>query len=120
MAVRILIADDHEQVRSAISLLIRDAGWEVCGCVGNGKAAIEKAAELNPDVLVLDCLMPDRDGLSVGRDVRRFLPSLPIVLCTVFRSPYIEDEAKKCGFQGVVQKANGRALISGIRNAIAS
>jgi DNA-binding NarL/FixJ family response regulator len=120
MGVRILIADNHELVRSAMSQLIHDAGWEVCGSVSDGKAAIETALALQPDLVILDYRMPDRDGLSVGRDIRVLLPSVPILLCTMFASPDLEREAKKSGFQGVVQKSDGAALIAVIRSVLGS
>jgi PleD family two-component response regulator len=60
MGVRILIAYNHELVRSAMSQLIRNVGWEVCGPVSDGKAAIETALALQPDLVILDYRMPDR------------------------------------------------------------
>lgn len=118
--VRILIADNHDLVRSAISQLIRAEGWEVCGSVSTGKDAVQKTVELKPDLLILDHRMPDGDGLSVGRDIRAFLPNVPMLLCTMFASPDLEREAQKCGFQGVVQKSDGAALIAVIRSALVS
>jgi len=118
MSARILIADDHEQIRSVLTQLIRRAGWEVCAAVADGNTAVQKAAELKPDLLVLDFIMPERDGLSAGRNIRTFLPNVPVLLYTMFSSPYVESEAYKLGFQGVVQKANGAALIAAIRRAL--
>ena len=118
MTVRILIADNHELVRSAISNLIREAGWKVCGTASDGKTAVEKALELKPDLLILDYRLPDRDGVSIGHDIRSFLPNIPILLCTLFASPTLESEAKNSGFQGVVQKSDGTALIAVIRSTL--
>lgn len=118
MSVRILIADDSEQVRSAITFLIRGLGWEVCGAVGDGEAVVEKAIELKPDLLVLDVAMPKRDGWSAGRQIRASLPDTPILLYTLLPSSYLENQAKESGFQGVVEKSNPTALIAAIRNAI--
>lgn len=118
MTVRILIADNHDLVRSVISNLIREAGWEVCGTASDGKSAVEKALELQPDLLILDHRMPDRDGISVGHDIRALLPNIPILLCTLFASPSLESEAKDSGFQGVVQKSDGAALLAVIRSTL--
>jgi len=117
MAVRVLIADDSEQVRSAMSFLIRGLGWEVCA-VGDGEAAVEKAVEMKPDLLILDIAMPKRDGWSAGREIHASLPNIPILLYTLLPSAYIENQAKQMGFQGVVEKTNPTALIAAIRNAL--
>lgn len=120
MAIRILIADDSEQVRSAMSFLIRGMGWEVCGEVGDGEAVVEKAMALKPDLLILDIAMPKRDGWSAGREIRASLPNTPILLYTLLPSSYIENQAKQLGFHGVVEKTNPTALIAAIRSALSA
>jgi two-component system, response regulator PdtaR len=119
MPLRILIADDYEPIRSAMTRLFRTAGWEVCGSVGDGEEAIKKAVELKPDLLILDFLMPQCDGISAAREIRAKLPDVPVVLYTMFSSASIESEAKKLGIRAVVQKASGRGLISTIQRALA-
>lgn len=120
MSVRILIADDHDLLRGAIAELLRKTGenWEVCCQVGDGRAAIEKAAQLRPDLVILDVLMPLRDGISAGREIRTILPNAPIVLYTILASPALEADARRAGFHAVVHKANAAELISTIRSAL--
>ena len=113
MGMRILIADNHDLIRSAMSKLMCEAGWEVCGSVSDGKTAIEKALELRPDLIILDYRLDDRDGLSVGREIRALLPNVRMLLCTMFASRDLETEAKKSGFQGLAQKSDGAALTGG-------
>jgi DNA-binding NarL/FixJ family response regulator len=120
MAVRILIADDSEQVRSAITFLIRGLGWEVCGEAGDGEAVVEKAIELKPDLLILDIAMPKRDGWSAGCAIRASLPSTPILLYTLLPASYLENRAKQLGFQGVVEKSNPTALIAAVRRVLSA
>lgn len=119
--IRIFIADDHPAARSAIVSLIRAAGhdWEICGEAEDGQAAVEKAAELKPDLLIIDLMMPQRDGISAGRAIRAQLPAVPVLLYTLWVSDFLLDEARQAGFSAVVQKANGAALISAIRDALA-
>lgn len=119
MGIRILIADNHDVVRSAMSKLMCEAGWEVCAAVSDGKTAVERAVELKPDLVLLDYRMSDRDGLSVGREIRALLPNVRMLLCTMFASPHLEMEAKKSGFQGLVQKSDGAALIAVIASMLA-
>lgn len=122
MAVRILIADDHDLLRGAVAELLRKTGdgWEICGEVANGQAAIETAGALKPDLVILDLIMPRRDGISAGRAIREMLPNAPLLLYTIMASPSLEADARRAGFHAVVHKANAAALVSAIRAALAS
>ena len=72
MAIEILIADDHEPVRRVLRSLIESrADWTVCGEAANGKAAVEKAKELKPHIVVLDVSMPEMNGLDAAPLIRR-------------------------------------------------
>lgn len=119
MAIRILIADDNANVRSELSHVIRSSGenWEVCYEAVDGQSAVEKAAELRPDLFILDLLMPC-DGITAGRKIRELLPSAPMVLNTIRSSPTLEIEAKHAGFQVVAQKSGSAGLISAIHEAL--
>lgn len=118
MPVRVLIADDNDEVRSAISDIICREGWVVCGSFPDGRTAVDGAAKLKPDVVVLDLRMPQRDGLSAGCAIRTFLPNVPLLIYTTFASSCLEEEAKKLGFQGVVQKGDTAGLTSAIRSVL--
>ncbi|MGH9771899.1 MAG: response regulator [Candidatus Acidiferrales bacterium] len=120
MAIRILVADDHESARVAISRLIRNSGenWEVCSEVDNGQAAVERAADVKPDLVILDVLMPRLDGLSAGREIRALLPHVPIVIYSILASPDLELEARKVGIQAVVDKLNRGELVATIQRLL--
>jgi len=120
MAVRILIADDHDLVRGAIAGLLKkaDETWEIFD-VADGKAAIEKAAEVKPDVVILDVMMPVRDGISAGREIRSMFPTVPVVLYTSHASGSFEAEAQRAGFHAVVHKDNAAGLIAAVQSALA-
>lgn len=120
MPRRILIADDSDQMRSAITFLVRGLGCEVCAAVADGEAVIAKAVELKPDLLILDIAMPKRDGWSAGRELLASFPNTPILLYTMLPAAYIEHEAKQQGFLGVIDKDNTTALITAIRDALDS
>lgn len=121
MAIRILIADDNETARSAVSQVIRSAGenWEICYEAADGKSAVKKAVELRPDLLILDLLMPF-DGISAGKKIHKLLPKTPMVLNTIWSSAAIEEEAKRAGFQVVAEKSSRAALISAIQQALSA
>jgi|SRR5690348_8963029 len=120
MPIRILVADDNASVRLAICRIIRGSGenWEICYEAVDGRGAVEKAAELRPDLLVLDLLMP-YDGISAGREIRRRLPDARMVLNTIWSSATIEREAFEAGFQVVAEKSSGSMLIAAIQKALA-
>ena len=78
---RILIVDDSSLVRQRLrDLLQQHPDWRVCGEAVNGRDAVDKAQELNPDVIVLDFLMPGMDGLQAAREIGKVVPSIPILM----------------------------------------
>jgi DNA-binding NarL/FixJ family response regulator len=112
---RILIADDNATVRRGLRNLIEHHdGWGVCGEAINGRDAIAKARELQPDILVLDLVMPEMNGLDTARELAKVEPEVPILLCTVQLSSYVVREAEKAGAQGTVSKSRVREIIAGI------
>jgi DNA-binding NarL/FixJ family response regulator len=109
---RILIADDHSVMRKAIkSALEAHAGWEVCAEAVNGLQAVQKAAELKPDVIILDLSMPVMGGLEAAPKILSVLPGLPIVLFTNHMYSGLVEEAQKVGIRRVVSK-QGDGLVS--------
>jgi DNA-binding NarL/FixJ family response regulator len=111
MAIRILIADDHELVRQALRSLIEShQGWEVCGDADDGDEAVTKAAELCPDVIILDLAMPRMDGLEAARHIHKAAPHIPIILHTMHSSPAVERAAQVMGIYKVTSKSNSMGL----------
>ena len=116
MPFRILIVDDNELMRNALrSVLGADGRWELCGEAGNGLEAIDKVAELQPDLVVLDLVMPKMDGLRAARAISTMAPELPILLHTWHATPAMAEESRKNGVRGVVGKSAGSdALVSAV------
>jgi DNA-binding NarL/FixJ family response regulator len=82
MTARILIADDHPLTRDALSGLLTANGFDVVGEASGGEEAIERTAELQPDLVVLDLTMPGMDGLTALPKVRKAAPDASIVVLT--------------------------------------
>ena len=118
--VRILIADDHPKGRVAVSQLIEEAdqNWKVCCEVSDGNAAVEKAAQLRPDLVMLDFAMPKLDGITAGQQIRALLPDTSVLVYTFMVSPQLERFVKEVGLQGVVAKADTQALIAEMRRIL--
>ena len=79
---RALIADDHEVVSMAYRLLLEKAGVEVVGAVSTGRQAVDATVELKPDLVLLDVVMPDMDGLAALSVIRYLHPETHIVVLT--------------------------------------
>ena len=116
MTVRILLVDDHPIVRQGLKTLLEGrTGWEVIGEASDGAEAVEKAKDLNPDVMVLDVTMPNMNGLEACRLLRRQAPQLEILFVTQHDSPQMMREAMDAGARGYVVKSNAaRDLLAAV------
>jgi two-component system nitrate/nitrite response regulator NarL len=118
--IRILIADDHSLIRSVLKTTLENhANWQVCGAAKNGLEAVEKAAELKPDIIILDFAMPGMHGLQAAREILLDSPGVPILLYTNYIFPYLSLEAARAGVRGVVDKGlSGHALVSAVESLL--
>jgi DNA-binding NarL/FixJ family response regulator len=117
--IRVLIAEDHETVRQGLKLLINSqADMEVIGEAGDGQAAVQRAASLNPTVAVLDISMPEMNGLAATRRIRECAPATAIVALTRYRDEAYVKELLAAGASAYVlkQSASGE-LLDAIRAA---
>jgi two-component system nitrate/nitrite response regulator NarL len=105
--VRIVVADDQEIVRKRVVATLMSRGdLEVCAEAANGKEAVEKVREMNPDLVILDITMPELNGLDAARQIRALAPDLPILMLSVHKSRQVVEEAKKIGVRGYVTKGD--------------
>lgn len=119
--VRILIADDHEVVRAGLRALLEGSpGFEVCGEAGDGRDAVEKAAALKPDVVVLDLAMPLLNGLEATRQIVERAPRTEILILTVNESDQLVREVLRAGARGYVLKSDAGPLLIDAVSAVSS
>ena len=105
---RILIADDRQSMRIALkTLFVLRPSWEICGEAEDGRQAISMASHLRPDLIVLDFKMPLTDGLQAAQEIRRNLPTTPIVMYTLYKDEQLESVARLAGVRRVVAKEDG-------------
>ena len=119
--IRVLIADDHAVVRYGLrALLTSEPSLEVIGEAADGVSAVAQAHALQPDVLLLDLLMPGKEGVQVIEELTRTAPGVRILVLTSF----VDDEhlfpALRAGAYGYLLKESAPAeLIQGIRDVAA-
>jgi len=116
MSFRILVADDHEVVRRGLSALLRaQPEWDVCGEAANGREAVEKAAAMRPDVVILDVGMPNLNGLEATRQILRANPQTKILILTLHDSDQIVREVLDAGARGFLLKSDAaRDLVAAV------
>jgi DNA-binding NarL/FixJ family response regulator len=83
----------------------READFEVCGEAENGKEAIEKAQELQPDLIIIDLSMPVMNGLDAARMLQRLMPDVPLVMFSEYSNAFSEQEARCVGISALVSKS---------------
>src|SRR5512139_1826251 len=81
-SLRVLIADDHPLLVDGVCSLLEAHGIEVVGTVGDGKAAVEQALRLEPDLVLMDISMPVCGGLAATRLIKAQRPEMKIVILT--------------------------------------
>jgi DNA-binding NarL/FixJ family response regulator len=118
--MRCLLVDDYESVRMGVTAILSSRpNIQICGEASNGKEAIEKARELKPDLIILDVTMPVLDGINSAKEIRTFLPEVPILFFSMHDGVYLVHEAKMAGGQGFVNKTDARAMLLDAVDALA-
>lgn len=105
MSIKILVADDSITIQKVIGIIFGGEEYSLT-VVDNGKAAVDKAREINPDILLIDAMMPGMTGYEVAEAVRS-TPSLatkPILILTGSFEPFDEEKAEKCGADDFIAK----------------
>jgi DNA-binding NarL/FixJ family response regulator len=117
--LRILIADDHPSVRNLLRTILESVpDWVVCGEASNGTLAVTMADNLHPDVIVMDLMMPECNGLEATRQVLRTDHHVRVILTTLLDYPSFTEQARNAGACGCFFKTeSGRQLIPAVRVA---
>jgi CheY-like chemotaxis protein len=105
MSIKVLVADDSITIQKVIGIIFGGDEYSLT-VVDNGKAAVDKAREIIPDILLIDALMPGMSGYEVAEAVRSTpaLAAKPILILTGSFEPFDEEKAKKCGADDFIAK----------------
>ena len=114
--IRIMLADDYEVVRQGLRRILESRkDWEVCGEATDGGSAVELAIKLKPDVVVLELLIPELNGLEATRQIRRALPDTEVLIFTTREAMELIRDALAAGARGYVLKSeSGQRIIDAI------
>jgi DNA-binding NarL/FixJ family response regulator len=109
---RILIADDHAIVRSGIRGVLSDQpGWEIVGEAENGKQAVDLAAEVRPDIAVLDYQLPLMNGIDATRAIRVCSPKTEVLIFTMHESEFLLRDLLDAGARGYLLKSDAERFL---------
>lgn len=107
MSYRILIADDHEIVRQGLRTMIESRpDWEVCAEAADGREAVRKAEQLQPDLVALDIGMPNLNGLDAARQILQKNPKAKILFLTIYEADQAARDAIQIGAKGLILKSD--------------
>ncbi len=115
--IRLMLVDDHELVRAGLRMLLQSqADMEIIAEVDTGRAAVAKAKELVPDIVVMDISLPDIDGFEATRLIKQAVPKVAILALTMHESDEYFFKMMQAGASGYVpKKAAPTDLVSAIR-----
>jgi two-component system response regulator NreC len=115
--IRILLADDHRMVRQGFKLILQSQeDMEVVGEAGNGREALEQAAVLQPDVVVMDVTMPELNGIEATRRLRVTAPHAHVLALSVHREGVYVREIIRAGAEGYILKESADTeLLAAVR-----
>jgi len=108
---RILLADDHPMIRTALEVLLRDTEFEIVGTAGTGATTLAEIERLEPDILLLDLQMPGGNGMDVLRRIRAAKTPLRVILLTAAIDDASLLEARSLKVQGIVLKNSDPAYL---------
>ncbi len=105
MSIRVLIADDHELIRSGLAAMLAGTGVEVVGTAATGRQTVQLAEKLKPDVILLDFRMPDSDAVVILEKLRHRAPQAKVIILSNFDNPTYMARAGALGAVDYLLKA---------------
>ena len=110
--IKVMIVDDHAIVREGIAEVLEQSGnFEVVGQADDGEQAVDKAQELKPDVIIMDIVMPVKDGIQACRDITAALPNTRVLMLTASNRDSAIVQAVNAGATGYLQKFSGKEML---------
>ena len=120
-SIRVLLADDHEMTRRGLRAVIETMpGWTICGEAENGREAVEMAAKLRPEIVVMDVTMPELNGLDATRQIRKACDGTEVLIFTGHEEEELVHRVFEAGARSYILKTDGKALLEAALRALAA
>jgi DNA-binding NarL/FixJ family response regulator len=108
---RLILADDHTIIVEAFRKLL-EPEYEIVAAVSDGRALLETAPKIKPDVIVVDIGMPLMNGLEAGVRLRELMPTAKVIFLTMNEDPDLAVEAMRCGASGYLLKSSAASELT--------
>jgi DNA-binding NarL/FixJ family response regulator len=119
MSIRVLIADDHAVVRDGLALVLSQLdGFDVVGEAATGIEAVKQAVILKPDVVLMDVQMPDLDGVEATRQITDLMPSVAVLMLSMYSDEAAAVGAMRAGARGYLLKGAGHVEVAAALRAV--
>lgn len=119
MATRVLIVDDAAFMRMMIKDILSKNGFEIVGEAENGAKAVEKWQELHPDLTTMDITMPEMDGITAVKEIKKMDPNAKVIMCSAMGQQAMVIEAIQSGARDfIVKPFQPDRVLEAIRKAV--
>jgi len=119
MAIRVMVVDDAAFMRMMIKDILTKNGYEVVGEAENGLKALEKYQELKPDLTTMDITMPEMDGISAVKEIKKIDPGAKVIMCSAMGQQAMVIEAIQSGARDfIVKPFQPDRVLEAVRKAV--
>ena len=119
MAIKVLIVDDAAFMRMMIKDILAKNDYEIVGEAENGLKAIEKWQELRPDLTTMDITMPEMDGITAVKEIKKIDPNAKIIMCSAMGQQAMVIEAIQAGARDfIVKPFQPDRVLEAVRKAV--
>ena len=119
LATRVLIVDDAAFMRMMVKDILSKNGYEIVGEAENGMKALEKYQELKPDLVTMDITMPEMDGITAVKEIKKVDPAAKVVMCSAMGQQAMVIEAIQAGARDfIVKPFQADRVLEAIRKAV--
>jgi two-component system chemotaxis response regulator CheY len=119
MAIRVLVVDDAAFMRMMVKDILSKNGYEVVGEAENGMKALEKFQELKPDLITMDITMPEMDGISAVKEIKKIDANAKIIMCSAMGQQAMVIEAIQAGARDfLVKPFQPDRVLEAVRKAV--
>jgi len=104
VTIRVLLADDHQMLREGLRRSLAEEGFDIVGEAENGEQAVQMAADLQPDIVLMDVSMPEMDGVDATRAIRSTDTATQVIMLTMHADKDVLADAIRAGASGYLVK----------------